>query len=152
MKSDVLEGNWKQIQGSIKEQWGRVTDDDLMQIQGKRDRLVGVLQERYGYGKNKAREEVDNYLGELEDRFDGARSRAEGMVEKAQEKFQESKEQAAQRAREKAEEYNQRLEEVVTSRVPGDARQVVEEYPWLVILAVMVVGILIGVALRPGGR
>lgn len=152
MNTHVLEGNWKQLQGNIKEQWGKLTDNDLTQIQGKRDKLEGVLQEKYGYSKNKAREEVDNYLDELGDQFDGARGRVEGMVEKAQERFHERKDQATHRAREMADEYNQRLEDVVRTRVPGEARQVVEEYPWLVILAVMLVGILIGVALRPGGK
>jgi len=152
MNTNILEGNWKQLQGNIKEQWGKLTDNDLTQIQGKRDKLEGVLQEKYGYSKNKAQAEVESYLNELEDQFEGTRSKAERMVGKAQERFQERKDQATHRAREMADEYNQRLEEAVTSHVPGEARQVVEKYPWLVILAVMVVGILIGVALRPGGR
>ena len=150
MDTNILEGNWKQLRGNIKEQWGKLTDDDLMQIQGKRDKLEGVLQEKYGYSKNKARAEVDSYLDELEEQFDDQRGRVESAVGKAQERFQEGKEQAAHRAREMANQYNQRLEEVVTSRVPGEARQVVKDYPWLIILAVMVVGILIGLAFRPG--
>ena len=61
MNRDVLEGNWKQVRGRIKEMWGKLTDDDLDTIDGKRDRLVGKLQERYGYAKDKAEQELDRF-------------------------------------------------------------------------------------------
>ena len=61
MNRDVLEGNWKQMRGRIKEMWGKLTDDDLDTIDGKRDRLVGKLQERYGYAKDKAEQELDRF-------------------------------------------------------------------------------------------
>ena len=62
MGSDVLKGKWKQIRGSIKEQWGKLTDDDLDQIEGKRDQLIGKLQEQYGYTKQEAEHQVDQFL------------------------------------------------------------------------------------------
>jgi uncharacterized protein YjbJ (UPF0337 family) len=49
MTSDILEGKWKQIRGKVKETWGDLTDDELDQISGRRDRLVGKLQEKYGH-------------------------------------------------------------------------------------------------------
>jgi uncharacterized protein YjbJ (UPF0337 family) len=61
MNRDVLEGNWKQMRGRIKEMWGKLTDDDLDTIDGKRDRLIGKLQERYGYAKDKAEQELDRF-------------------------------------------------------------------------------------------
>lgn len=64
MLSDVLQGKWKQVRGAIKEQWGELTDDDLDRIEGSFDRLVGVLQERYGYAKEKAEAEVAEFLEE----------------------------------------------------------------------------------------
>lgn len=64
MNNDILEGNWKERRGQVKNWWGKLTDDDLAQIQGKRDMLVGALQKRYGYTKEKAEEEVRR-------RFDG---------------------------------------------------------------------------------
>jgi len=51
-----VEGNWKQMKGKVKEQWGRLTDDDLDVINGKRDQLEGKIQERYGYAKDKAKQ------------------------------------------------------------------------------------------------
>lgn len=62
MDWDRIEGNWKQLTGKVKEQWGKLTDDDLVAIDGKREQLEGVLQERYGIGKDKARQDIDDWL------------------------------------------------------------------------------------------
>jgi uncharacterized protein YjbJ (UPF0337 family) len=62
MDWDRVEGNWKQFTGKVKEKWGDLTDDDLTSINGKRDQLEGKLQERYGYAKDKARDEVDEFM------------------------------------------------------------------------------------------
>lgn len=56
-----VEGGWKQLTGSVKEQWGKLTDDDLTIIAGKRDQLEGKIQERYGYEKDRVRTEVDDW-------------------------------------------------------------------------------------------
>jgi uncharacterized protein YjbJ (UPF0337 family) len=61
MNWDRVEGNWKQFKGKVKEKWGDLTDDDLNVIDGKKDQLAGKLQERYGYGKDKAQQEVDEF-------------------------------------------------------------------------------------------
>jgi uncharacterized protein YjbJ (UPF0337 family) len=58
MNSDQISGNWKQLSGKVKETWGKLTDDDLTVVEGKRDQLVGRIQERYGVAKEKAEEEV----------------------------------------------------------------------------------------------
>jgi uncharacterized protein YjbJ (UPF0337 family) len=57
-----VEGNWKQTKGKIKEKWGQLTDDDLTQINGKRDQLEGLIQERYGIAKDRARKDVEDWL------------------------------------------------------------------------------------------
>ena len=62
MDWERVEGNWKQLTGKVKEKWGDLTDDDLTSINGKRDQLEGKLQERYGYAKDKARDEVDEFM------------------------------------------------------------------------------------------
>jgi uncharacterized protein YjbJ (UPF0337 family) len=64
MNRDITEGKWKQIRGRIKEQWGELTDDDLKQVEGNRDRLIGKLQEKYGHSRQKAEEEVDRIWNE----------------------------------------------------------------------------------------
>jgi uncharacterized protein YjbJ (UPF0337 family) len=62
MNADVLAGKWKQVQGEVKKQWGKLTDDDLVIVEGQKDKLVGLLQERYGYAREKAEHEVDEFL------------------------------------------------------------------------------------------
>jgi uncharacterized protein YjbJ (UPF0337 family) len=66
MNRDVLEGKWKQLRGQVKTWWGDLTDDDLDVIDGHRDKLVGKLQERYGYTREKAEQEVDARLHDYE--------------------------------------------------------------------------------------
>lgn len=67
MNRNILEGNWKQIRGTIREKWGELTDDELDQIAGKRDKLAGVLQERYGYTQMEAERQIDDFLNSWED-------------------------------------------------------------------------------------
>jgi uncharacterized protein YjbJ (UPF0337 family) len=62
MNSDVLQGKWKQLRGSIKETFGKLTDDDLTQAEGSADKMLGVLQERYGYTKDEAQNEWDGFI------------------------------------------------------------------------------------------
>lgn len=62
MNWDQIEGNWKQFRGTIKEKWGKLTDDDLTTIGGMRDQLVGKLQERYGIARDKAERDLEEFL------------------------------------------------------------------------------------------
>lgn len=64
MDKDILSGKWKQLKGEFKKQWGNLTDDDLEKAEGDRDKLLGVLQEKYGYSKDQARENLDRFLNE----------------------------------------------------------------------------------------
>ena len=57
MNWDTIKGNWKQIEGKVKQKWGKLTDDDLTVIAGKRDQMLGILQTKYGYGKDQAEKE-----------------------------------------------------------------------------------------------
>ena len=60
--ADVLKGKWHQIRGEVKSKWGQLTDDDLERISGDAEKLVGQVQERYGYARDRARREVDDFL------------------------------------------------------------------------------------------
>lgn len=62
MNNQILKGNWKQLKGRIKESWGKLTDDEIDQIEGNYDRLVGKLQEKYGYQKDESKRKVDEML------------------------------------------------------------------------------------------
>jgi uncharacterized protein YjbJ (UPF0337 family) len=60
-----IEGNWKQFSGRVKEKWGKLTDDDLTAVNGRRDQLEGKIQERYGLAKDQVRSDVDTWLRSL---------------------------------------------------------------------------------------
>jgi len=67
MNKDELKGKWKQFTGSVKERWGELTDDDVDQAQGEYDQLVGKIQERYGIEKEKAEEQVEDWMNKHND-------------------------------------------------------------------------------------
>jgi uncharacterized protein YjbJ (UPF0337 family) len=65
MNWDHIKGNWKQFAGRVKQKWGKLTDDDLTLVAGKREELLGKIQERYGYAKDRAEREVDEFIRKL---------------------------------------------------------------------------------------
>ena len=65
MNWDQIKGDWKQFQGKIKSQWGKLTDNDLMEIGGKKDELVGKLQKHYGHSKEEAEKKIDEFIEKM---------------------------------------------------------------------------------------
>jgi uncharacterized protein YjbJ (UPF0337 family) len=65
MSYDILKGKWNQLRGRVKERWGNLTDDDLDIVAGHAEHLVGKLQERYGWNKEKAQQEVRDFSNSL---------------------------------------------------------------------------------------
>lgn len=61
VNKDQFQGKWTELKGKAKQQWGKLTDDDFTQIDGKREELLGRLQSRYGYAKEKAEEELARF-------------------------------------------------------------------------------------------
>ena len=61
MNWDEIEGKWKQMSGSLRKQWGKLTDDDVEQVKGDRERLVGKIQEQYGIAKDEAERQVEQW-------------------------------------------------------------------------------------------
>jgi uncharacterized protein YjbJ (UPF0337 family) len=62
MNDDMFKGKWKQLRGQIQQKWGDLTNDDLDRIQGAQTEFEGLLQERYGYTKERAKQEVNDFL------------------------------------------------------------------------------------------
>ena len=71
MNADTLKGQWHQVKGEIKTQWGKLTNDDLDQINGQSEKLIGKLQERYGYARDRAEREFLDF--DTENRYDESR-------------------------------------------------------------------------------
>lgn len=65
MNWQQVKGQWNQIQGQVQKQWGKLTDDELTYVAGERDRLVGKLQEKYGYAREEAEQQVDQFIDRL---------------------------------------------------------------------------------------
>lgn len=60
--NDILQGKWHQLKGQVRQQWGKLTDDDVAKLNGKTEELAGILQQRYGYAKTQAQTEIDNWV------------------------------------------------------------------------------------------
>lgn len=65
MNWDQIQGQWLSLKGKFREQWGKLTDDDIDRVSGKRDQLLGLIQSRYGYDKERAEEEIDRFTRDL---------------------------------------------------------------------------------------
>lgn len=61
MNRDIVGGKWQQVRGKVKEEWGKLTDDDLKVAEGKFDKLAGLIRERYGYTREKAEDELERF-------------------------------------------------------------------------------------------
>jgi uncharacterized protein YjbJ (UPF0337 family) len=61
-----IEGNWKEFKGKVKEAWGKLTDDDLDHIAGRREQLDGKIQQRYGLGKDLAKKDIEDWLNKMQ--------------------------------------------------------------------------------------
>ena len=71
MNWDQIEGEWKQFKGHVKSRWAKLTDDDMKVLSGKKDSIVGKIQERYGILKDDAEREVDEWLAKIKPNHDG---------------------------------------------------------------------------------
>ena len=65
MNWDQIKGNWKQVKGVVRERWGKLTDDDVDEIAGKRDILLGKIQEKHGIAREEAEKELKNWEDSL---------------------------------------------------------------------------------------
>lgn len=83
MNWDQIEGKWKEYSGRFREKWGKLTDDDWHVIAGKRDQLVGRIQQRYGLEKEQAQREVDDFVRTMEPEALGRQEETPGMAGKA---------------------------------------------------------------------
>jgi len=136
MNQDIVQGKLRTLQGRIKDNWGKLTSDDMMRIDGKYDELVGTIQERYGYTREKASAEVNAFLESTQARADEAGERVQEALAQAQETWESGKAKAAQ--------YQQEL----VQKLPEQPVQVVKDHPWLLLLTILLVGVIIGILLR----
>jgi uncharacterized protein YjbJ (UPF0337 family) len=159
MNKETLQGSWLQLSGEMKKQWGKLTDDDLKQIEGQRDKLEGTLRKRYGYSRAKASKEVDSFLQDAEGRLSGLQKFLRRRVGEAQERAQDT----AGTVRDRVESVRDTVESVRDSvgtaaedvneqlrmAAPDEVAYTVEEYPWLAVIGAFIIGVLIGLIVSP---
>jgi len=90
---DIFAGQWKQMRGTLKSWWGKLSDDDFEWIEGQKNKLIGLVQEKYGYTRDQAREEVDRRFNEYDNKDSSA------SVRELKAKVYELAETAANKAR-----------------------------------------------------
>lgn len=66
MNEDIFKGKWKEIKGEVKQKWGKLTDDDIAEAEGNEEKIVGLLQKKYGYAKDKAKEEYKGFINRFQ--------------------------------------------------------------------------------------
>ena len=108
INKDILAGEWTQIRGELKTWWGKLTDDDVYKIGGQKDKLTGLLQERYGYTRAQAEQEIDRRLKEYGDKI-------AGVLTSVSAKAQELGATVAKKANEAAPFVGEKMESLATS-------------------------------------
>jgi uncharacterized protein YjbJ (UPF0337 family) len=89
MTSDILSGNWKELSDEVKKQWSKLSDEELGEIGGYKDKLLNALQEKYGFAKNKAEEELEKFMKKNDIDWAGIQEKAARIVQDFPQEFEE---------------------------------------------------------------
>ena len=141
MNQDISVGQWRQMRGALKSWWGRLTDDDFDWIGGEKDKLVGLLQQKYGQTRDEASQEVDR-------RFNVYSSQYGGTFSDMSARAQEFGTQASARVRDAVDSARSYLHDKNYADLAEDATDLVRKYP----LPSLLIGIGIGYLLARGLR
>ncbi|HEY2991109.1 MAG TPA: CsbD family protein [Candidatus Binatia bacterium] len=131
MNEQITAGQWKKMRGSLKSWWGRLTDDDFDWISGEKDKLVGLIQEKYGQTRDQAQQEVERRLREYD---------AGGAISGITAKAQEFGETATTKAKEAVQSARSYLQEKDYADMADDVTHLVRSYP----IQALLIGIGIG--------
>jgi len=167
MNTDVLQGNWKQLRGELRKQWGKLTDDDLDRVAGSADQLAGILQEKYGLSRSEAGREIDQFVSRFSEEpsiaeqgrelrqdlertghqvMSSARDTAESTrpdLEHARRNLEHAGEKAMTGARETANMAAQNLQQT-GQKVVHSARETVTSRPFMSTGATLLLGLILG--------
>lgn len=137
MNWTTMQGNWNEAKGKVKTKFGRLTDDDLMQAQGQKDRLVGAIQQRYGIAREKAEQQLDEFLSSADDWMHKAKESASDIVEKGKEYVEKGKEY---------------VQNTGTSQMASDLKDLIARHPVHSAVIGIGLGFLIGRLLTSSNR
>jgi len=125
MNWTTMQGNWTEAKGKVKTKWGRLTDDDLMQVSGNKDRLVGVIQQKYGIARDKAEEQLEEFLSASDGWVARAKDEAQDVVEKGRQYV----ENGVQRGKEIVEKGKEYVQNTNASRMASDLQDLIGKHP-----------------------
>ena len=146
MNWTAIQGNWNEAKGKVKTKWGRLTDDDLMQAEGSKDRLVGVIQQKYGIAREKAEQQLEELLGSGggEGLVAKAKEQVADVVDKGKEYIEKGKEVV-----EKGREY---VQHTSSSQMATDLKDLIMKHPIHSAIMGLGIGFLVGRMLTSSNR
>lgn len=121
MNWNTMQGNWNEAKGKVKTKFGRLTDDDLMQVEGSKDRLVGVIQQKYGIAREKAEQQLEEFMSGSEGLVAKAKEGVAEVVEKGKEYVEKGKEVVG-----KGRDY---IQNTSTSQMGKDLKELIMKHP-----------------------
>jgi len=139
-----LQGNWNELKGKVKTKFGRLTDDDLTQAEGHKDRLVGMIQQKYGIARDKAEQQLEEFMSAGDTWISKAKEGAQDVVEKGKEVVDKGKEYV-----EKGKEY---VQNTSASQMASDLRDLIGKHPVYSAVIGVGLGFLIGRMLTSSSR
>ena len=145
MNQDIFEGQWKQMRGELKSWWGKIADDDLDRIGGQKDRLIGLVQERYGYTRDQAAEDVERRFNEFAEKTRGVGARIIGKAQEFGATAANKANEAATATKYKAAQIANTVSETVN---PGEFMALCRRYPTEALISAAAVGFLLGRVIR----
>jgi len=155
MNWTTMQGNWNEAKGKVKTKWGRLTDDDLMQVGGNKDRLVGVIQQKYGIAREKAEEQLEEFMSASDGLLAKAKEGAQEVVKKGREyveKGREFVEKGVERGKEMVEKGKDYVQHTSASGMANDLKDLIARNPVQSAILGIGLGFLIGRLLTPSSR
>lgn len=144
MNTQVMEGKWDKIRGELQKRWGKLTNDDLDQIEGQVTTLEGKLRERYGYTKDEASEQVDKFMHEARDQFEEIQVRLGKKLRNTGEELQNKVGDAREMVRDKASYVESKIKDVEMQ----DVKETVQSNPLLVAGIALLLTAFVGLWLK----
>lgn len=144
MNTNVMEGKWEKIRGELQKQWGKLTNDDLDQIQGEISTLEGKLRERYGYSKDEAKDQVDKFMREARDQFAEVQGTLTQRLRNTGEELQHRASEAREKVRDTAGNVEAKLKEVEMQ----DVAETVKSNPLIVAGIALLLTVFVGMWLK----
>jgi uncharacterized protein YjbJ (UPF0337 family) len=148
MNWSTINGSWNEAKGQIKSVWARLTDDDLMQVQGEKDRLIGVIQQKYGITGEQAEEQLEQFIANGDGWITKAKEGAQDLVDKGREYI----DKGVERGREYARRGSEYMQKSSRSQMASDLTTLIGRHPIPIAIFGIGLGLIIGRYLTPSTR